>query len=124
MAITVQECDVKSIEVPSDVKGFLKHILGMNALDLQIYYELCSLGCTTVEDLAELIGKDKSTIYKSLKNLVDKGFARREVRILRKGGYKYIFTPTPPKELRDIIIERMDSCFQQVMAFIELLSII
>lgn len=124
MAITLQKCDVKSIEVPSDVKGFLRHILGMSALDLQIYYELCNRGSSTVEDLSELIGKDKSTIYKSLKHLVDNGFVRREVRILRKGGYKYIFTPAPPQELRSIIMERMNSCFRQIMAFIELSSML
>ena len=110
----------KDIKMPSDVKGFLRHVVGINALDLQIYFELCCSGCSTVEDLSELTGKDKSTIYKSLKHLVDNGFVKREVRILRKGGYKYIFTPVPPQELRDIILERIDNCFKQAMELIEL----
>ncbi|RLI77928.1 hypothetical protein DRP05_08755 [Archaeoglobales archaeon] len=119
----MQECEGKSFEIPADVKGFLKYILGMSALDLMIYSELCNLGCSTVETLSELIGKDKSTIYKSLKNLVDKGFVRREVRILRKGGYKYIFIPAPPNELKGTIQEKMNSCFKQVMSFIEVSGI-
>lgn len=120
MAIDAKnECNGVKVEVPTEIRKFLKYILGITALDLSVYYELCNLGCSTVESLSEIIGKDKSTIYKSLKNLVEKGFVKREVRILRKGGYKYIFIPTPPDELRDIVMEKMDTCFKQVMDFIE-----
>ena len=123
MAVNIENCQNKRDEVPPEIKGFLRCILGMSALDLMIYTELCNFGCATVEHLADVIGKDRSTIYKSLKNLVEKGFVKREVRILRKGGYKYIFTPTPPKELERIIQKRIDSCFKQVMNFIEISSI-
>ena len=124
MVVNPENCQNKRIEVPSEVRGFLRHILGMSALDIIIYAELCNSGCATVEALADVIGKDRSTIYKSLKNLVEKGFVRREVRILRKGGYKYIFVPVPPKKLEKIIQNRMNACFKQIMNFIEVSSII
>ena len=113
----------KEAEIPSEIKGFLKYILGMSVLDLVIYTKLCNSGCATVETLAEAMGKDRSTIYKSLRKLVEKKFVKREVRILRKGGYKYLFVPTPPEELEKIIQERLYTCFRQVMDFIDVSSV-
>jgi len=62
-------------------------------------------------------------IYKSLKNLVDKGFVRREVRILRRGVISTFLSLLLPKELKGIILERIDNCFRQVMNFIEVSDI-
>lgn len=64
--------------------------LGLSKTDVVIYNEL-RLRPLTVESLPNILGKDRSTIYKSLKKLMDMGLVKRDVRILRSGGYKYIF---------------------------------
>ncbi len=76
MVVNPENCQKKRIEAPSEVSGFLRHILGMIALDILIYAELCNSGAVTVESLAVVIRKDRSTLYYILTNLFVNDFFR------------------------------------------------
>jgi len=67
-----------------------------------------------VDELAESVNKEKSTVYKALQNLTNKGLVVREYRILKGGGYKYIYKPTPFINLKKTISENLDKWIQGI----------
>ncbi|WP_202319451.1 helix-turn-helix domain-containing protein [Archaeoglobus neptunius] len=91
-----------SMTCSPDLKCVLKCALDISCLDMDIYLLLLKNPGYDVETLAEELGKDESTVYKSLRNLMDKGLVKREYRILKGGGYKYLYFPTNFEEFKRI----------------------
>ncbi|HHH78407.1 MAG: helix-turn-helix domain-containing protein [Thermoplasmata archaeon] len=91
----------ESIEC-SDV---LRFILDLNELDMQVYRYLAA-DAERADELAEKIGKDRSTIHRSLQKLIACGLCKRERRLLGGGGHYYIYAAIPP----DIVKETIKSC--------------
>jgi len=75
---------------------------------MNIYLFLLKNPGNDVEYLAETLQKDESTVYKSLRNLMDKGLVRREYRILKGGGYKYLYYPVEFEEFKRIAIRTLE----------------
>ncbi len=80
-------------------------ILDLNELDMQIYRYL-AVGKNRADELAEKIGKDRSTIHRSLQKLISCGLCKRERHLLSGGGHYYIYTAVPP----EIVKETVKSC--------------
>ncbi len=94
------------------VRCVLKCALDISCLDMNIYLFLLKNPGNDVEYLAETLQKDESTVYKSLRNLMDKGLVRREYRILKGGGYKYLYYPVEFEEFKRIARKSLEEWFK------------
>lgn len=74
---------------------------------MDVYAVLLKNNPASVEELAEILQKDRSTVYKSLQNLLEKGLVEREYRILRGGGYKYLYKPIPFEKFKEEILKNI-----------------
>ncbi len=74
-----------------NLKCILKCAFGISCLEMEVYFTLLKNPGLDVSMIAEKLGKDNSSVYKALKNLMDRGLVKREYRILRGGGYKYVY---------------------------------
>ncbi len=101
------------------LKCTLKCALDMSCFEMDVYVELLKRSPISVDDLAEVLGKDKSTVYKALQNLLEKGFVKREYRILRGGGYKYLYKPVPFEEFRKEMMKSIDSWVKELVNFLD-----
>jgi predicted transcriptional regulator len=79
---------------------------------MDIYLLLLKNPGNDVEFVAESLKKDESTVYKSLRNLMDKGLVKREYRILKSGGYKYLYYPVEFEEFKRIARKSIDEWFK------------
>ena len=86
----------------SDIFHFL---LDLNELDMEVYRYL-SADTKRADELAEKIGKDRSTIHRSLQKLISCGLCRRKRHLLKGGGHYYVYTVVPP----DVVKETIKSC--------------
>lgn len=102
-----------------DLKCVLKCALNISCLDMDIYLILLKNPGTDVEFIAEALQKDESTIYKSLRNLMDRGLVKREYRILKSGGYKYLYYPIEFEEFKKIARKALDEWFRNFEAMLE-----
>ncbi|WP_290623173.1 MULTISPECIES: helix-turn-helix domain-containing protein [unclassified Archaeoglobus] len=94
------------------LKCVLKCALDISCLDMDIYLLLLKNPGNDVEFVAESLKKDESTVYKSLRNLMDKGLVKREYRILKSGGYKYLYYPVEFEEFKRIARKSIDEWFK------------
>ena len=100
----------------------IKCALDLNCFDMDVYSELLKKGQATVDELAETFKKDKSTVYKSLQNLLEKGIVTREYRILRSGGYKYIYKPAPFEKFKETVSRSINQWVKTLEAFLSSLE--
>jgi predicted transcriptional regulator len=83
----------------------LRGLLGMSAAEIEIYFLLID-NQMSVEDISELIGMEKSSVYKCIKNLY-----RRKLVIRRKAnnsGSRYIFNSVSPTYFKRLVEEKLN----------------
>ncbi len=93
----------------------LKCALDISCLDFEIYLTLLKRNPATIEEISEIVGKDKSTVYKSLQRLLEKGLIERDYRILRGGGYRYLYRPLPFQEFKKLMVRSLENWAKNLM---------
>jgi len=81
----------------------------INKADVEVYRKLKELGKSKVEDLAQKLNRDRSTVYRSLQKLVSCEICIKETRTIEKGGYYHIYSCTDIKQIK----EKMKACIDE-----------
>ncbi|AGK60864.1 putative transcriptional regulator [Archaeoglobus sulfaticallidus PM70-1] len=97
-----------------DFEYIVKCVLKLTISELEVYLTLIENPGIGVDELSEIMRKDRSGIYRSLQTLLEKGLVKREYRILKHGGYKYIYTPLEIDTLKAILKEELERWFKRL----------
>ena len=91
MATSMRECLTQDV----DCDVLLACFYGLKSLDRDVFAELTTRSePQTVDQIAESVGRDRSTAYRSVQRLVDSGFVQQEQINYDDGGYCHVFRPT------------------------------
>jgi predicted transcriptional regulator len=97
----------------------LQSVLNLNKLEVHIYRILEREGPMRSSDLAKLIGKDRSTAYRCLKNLVACDICEKKVFSLEKGGYYHMYSAISLEEIKGTLKECTKQWYQATCAAID-----
>lgn len=89
-------------------------VLGLNCSEAEVYHFLLNRGSADVDEIARAVGKDATTVYRALQSLSKKGLVVREYRILKSGGYKYLYKPLPIKDLEKLVFEKVEEILNEL----------
>jgi predicted transcriptional regulator len=78
-------------------------------LDMEILRRLMTQGPARAEDLADELGRDRSTVYRSLQKLVTCQSVAKETRSLERGGHFHLYTAVP----KDVLRMRLEDCIEE-----------
>ena len=81
----------------------------LTELDMEALRLLLKEGPSKAEDLAERLGRDRSTVYRSLQKMVSCQIVTKDVRSLERGGYFHVYSSAP----RELIRERLEHCIAE-----------
>lgn len=105
-------------DIVGDPEPSFQHVLacvfGVRDHESRAYLALLDNPGSTVAELAEVLGRDRSNVNRSLATLLDKGLATRERRLLDPGGYVYQYTATPLPEAKELLHESLDEWVKRV----------
>ena len=87
----------------------LRCMYNLTDLDMQVLQLLLKEGPARAEDLADRLGRDRSTVYRSLQKMVSCQVVSKETRSLERGGYYHVYTSVP----RDLLRERLSHCIAE-----------
>ena len=73
-------------------KDVIQCVFNLNKLDLQIYSTLKQIGESRADDLAKIMEKERSTIYRSLQKLKSCGLCIKKTKTIDSGGYYHIYS--------------------------------
>jgi predicted transcriptional regulator len=79
----------------------LSCLYGLKPTELQVFYELASRGTISVDDVASKVGRDRTTVHRSLSKLVSAGLAYRQATGLKDGGYRYVYSAVETSKVRE-----------------------
>ncbi|MGD2200260.1 MAG: helix-turn-helix domain-containing protein [Candidatus Bathyarchaeota archaeon] len=97
----------------------MKCALGVRTTEIEAYCAIVTSEPSTVQEVAERLGKSRSTAQRLLQNLVEKGLARREERLIGLGGYQYLYTPVPPEEMKTAVRSALDRWYERMLDELE-----
>jgi predicted transcriptional regulator len=86
----------------------LRCSFGLSNAEFLVMKTLLSRGEKSVEELSTLLGKDRTTVQRTMKPLLAKGLVRRRQYNLESGGYQYGYTPQDREAIKRRIQEHFD----------------
>ena len=92
----------------------LKCALNITCLEMEVYVTLLRNPNLCAGEIADKIKRDKSAVNKALQNLLKRGLVVREFRILKNGGYKYVYKPKPFENLKEMILESVERLVKDI----------
>ena len=85
-------------------EGLLACLHGLKPLDTVCYRATVeSDGALTVDEVADRVGRERSTAYRSIQRLFERGLVEQEQINDAQGGYHHVYFPRDPHEIaRDL----------------------
>jgi CheY-like chemotaxis protein/predicted transcriptional regulator len=82
---------------------------GLTEVQAKVYYNLLRLGRTSATKVTREIGVHRAEVYRVLRELAEKGLVTEH-----KGKRPTLFTPTPPEEALDILLQQQANTLQRL----------
>ncbi|MGQ4555414.1 helix-turn-helix domain-containing protein [Halobellus sp. GM3] len=83
-------------------EGLLECFHGLKQLDKQCFQVLVRAEePLTVDEIAEIVDRERSTAYRSIQRLLQSGFIQKEQVNYEQGGYYHVYSPTDPEKISD-----------------------
>jgi predicted transcriptional regulator len=109
----------KMIHSVSNCKDLVQCAFSLNDFEVEVFNRLTDSGAKRADDLADLIGKDRSTVYRALQKLMTCGMCFRETKSIERGGYYHVYRAISRDELKRKLEQCVDDWYgrmQQVLA--------
>ncbi len=87
----------------------------LSEFDLEVYQKLHESGPIRADGLAEIIGRDRSTVYRSLKKLLSCGLCDRETKSLEKGGYYHLYRAVSKEQVKSKLQECISDWHERML---------
>ena len=84
-------------------------VFGIEDHETRTYLHLSDYPGSTIEELATVLDRDRSTVNRSLSTLRERGLVRRQRRLLDGGGYVYQYTAGALPEAKALLHEALDT---------------
>ncbi|MHA2025820.1 MAG: helix-turn-helix domain-containing protein [Candidatus Thorarchaeota archaeon] len=104
----------KSFEKQEDL---LCCAFGLRNSEISVYLYLVE-GPKTVEEIAVVVEKDRSTVQRILNRLHKKDLVERRTQSIERGGYYYTYLAKSTDEVRDEILAQLDDWYEETRRFL------
>lgn len=94
------------LESTGSCDELLSCLFGLNALESELYFTLVLGKVKNVKELAALVGKEQSVVYRACQKLASHGLCLKEKQLLKKGGYFFVYSARDPAVVKEEILAR------------------
>lgn len=107
------------MKCPTEIKQLLKVLYNLSSSETEVLYYLCD-NEARASDIAEELGKDRSTVQRYLSKLQSTGLVERESRVEEgKRGRHYIYSVPDKDEMKAEVKDRMTEWEEEKMNVLE-----
>lgn len=100
-------------------RDIVKCMYRLTDFEIAIYRKLVKQGALRADDLAPVLKKDRSTVYRALQKLVSSGLAYRDTKTIERGGYYHVYAAVSPDELKTRLHKCADDWFENMNTAID-----
>ena len=94
----------ESMELDPSLGEILRAVFDMGVGERETYEALAEREYSKASDLADELGRDRSSVHRYLKELLKKGLVTRRRRILQSGGHVYQYSARSPEQVRELLL--------------------
>ena len=103
-----------------ECEGLLECFHGLKQLDKQCFQVLVRAGePLTVDEVAEIVERERSTAYRSIQRLLQSGFIQKEQVNYDQGGYYHVYSPTDPEKISDSMQRMLNDWYAKMGQLIQ-----
>lgn len=99
----------RSIATISSCRDIVQCAFSLNDFEVEVFRAAAQHGPMRADELAERMGKERSSVYRALQKLLSCGMCLRETRSLEKGGYYHVYSAID----RDALKRKMEQCVKE-----------
>ena len=82
-------------------RDIIQCVFDLNDFEIRAYRYLTLKGPKSAEEIGKKLGKDRSTAYRALRQLISCRIVYKKTIILDGGGHQHIYFPVEPEKVRD-----------------------
>ncbi len=97
----------------------VKCLFGLTDFELVIYRRLVKQGPQKADEMAPILRRDRSTVYRGLQKLISSGLAFRDTKSIERGGYYHVYSAVSPEQLKNKLHKCADDWFDNMNKAIE-----
>jgi predicted transcriptional regulator len=110
----------EQLQAEMECENLLECFHGLTDLDGECFQALVdSAERLTVDELADEVGRERSTAYRSAHRLVDAGFARKHRENNENGGCYHVYRAADPDVVADDLQRMLDDWYEQSDSLID-----
>jgi len=103
-----------------ECEGLLECFHGLKQLDKDCFQVLVRAGePLTVDEVAEIVDRERSTAYRSIQRLLQSGFIQKEQVNYEQGGYYHVYSPTNPEQISDSMQRMLNDWYAKMGQLIQ-----
>ncbi|RLM53812.1 HTH domain-containing protein [Halobellus sp. Atlit-31R] len=114
--------DAMSEQLQQDMEceGLLECFHGLKQLDKQCFQVLVQAEePLTVDEIAEIVDRERSTAYRSIQRLLKSGFIKKEQVNYEQGGYYHVYSPTSADQISDSMQRMLNDWYAKMGQLIQ-----
>jgi len=105
----------RDLERDLECDDLLECLYELNDLDRQIYGHLSGADePLTVDELAEAVERERSTVYRSVQRLLQFGLVKKEQENYDRGGYYHVYRVTDPDSVANQMRGQINDWYAQI----------
>lgn len=83
-------------------------------LDKEIYFQVLDSKGLDIDQMAEKVDRERSTVYRSVQRLNENNFLEQEKIGQEGGGYRHVYTAVDPDVIADNMQEKLNEMYAEV----------
>jgi len=101
-------------------ESLLQCFHGLKPLDKHCYEVLVdNTAAATVDEIAEEVDRERSTVYRSIQRLLNTGMIQKEQVNYKNGGYYHVYYPTDPDDVTDAMQRMLNDWYAKMGQLIQ-----
>ncbi|OPY33254.1 MAG: Sugar-specific transcriptional regulator TrmB [Methanomassiliicoccales archaeon PtaU1.Bin124] len=101
----------KMITQAKTCQDLVQCAFSLNEFEVMVYNKLVETGPMRADDLADLMNRDRSTVYRALQKMMTCGMCFRETKSIERGGYFHVYRAISRAELKGKLQECVDDWY-------------
>ncbi|TQQ81524.1 helix-turn-helix domain-containing protein [Halonotius roseus] len=103
-----------------ECEGLLECFHGLKELDKRCFQQLVDAEtAVTIDELAEQVDRERSTVYRAVQRLLDAGLIDKEQINYDQGGYYHVYKPADPEVIREDMQRLLNDWYAEIGQLIQ-----
>ena len=75
-------------------------LYNLKPIDTEIFFQVATNQDSTLDKIATLVDRDRSSVHRSLSKLVSAGLVHKQTKTIKGGGYYHVYIATDPEKIK------------------------